>query len=84
MAAKNLERSTYLKNIKEISMDKKLLISNIKLGILNMYEYVIGRAVILPGDKKTKSGETLNQVRGFNSSSHNKLTRVCWSNLLPS
>ena len=62
MAAKNLERTTYLKNVKEISMEKKLLISNIKLGILNMYEYVICRAVLLPGDKKAKNEGALNQV----------------------
>ena len=62
MAAKNLERTTYLKNVKDISMEKKLLISNIKLGILNMYEYVITKAVPLPGDPKTINGEAMNQV----------------------
>ena len=62
LAAKNLERSTHLKNVKEISMEKKLLISNIKLGILNMYEYVISKAVFLPGDKKARNEEASNKV----------------------
>ena len=43
-------------------MEKKLLISNIKLGILNMYEYVISKAVFLPGDKKARNEEASNKV----------------------
>ena len=35
----------------------RLLISNIKLAILNMYQYVIKRAILLPGDKKEDGEE---------------------------
>ena len=35
----------------------RLLISNIKLAILNMYQYVLRRAILLPGDKKEEGDE---------------------------
>ena len=83
LAAKTLERSTYLTNIQEKSTEKRysrppnlnlaflffrLLISNIKLAILNMHHYVCKRAIILQGDKKEEGmddksvGEQLDSV----------------------
>ena len=50
LAAKTLERNTFLHNIEEKIVEKRLLISNIKLAILNMHQYVESRAVILPGN----------------------------------
>ncbi|XP_023340055.1 cilia- and flagella-associated protein 73 [Eurytemora carolleeae] len=58
LAARTLERRTILENIIELSKEKKLLISNIKLAISNMHRYVLKRAVVVPGaPKETKTEE---------------------------
>ena len=38
LAARTLERNTFLHNIEEKIVEKRLLISNIKLAILNMFQ----------------------------------------------
>ena len=58
LAAKTLERNTFLHNIEEKIVEKRLLISNIKLAILNMHQYVQSRAVVLPGDKTDQVAST--------------------------
>ena len=50
LAARTLERMTHLRNREEQSTEKRVLISNIKLAILNMFTYTLSRAVTLPGD----------------------------------
>ena len=57
LAAKTLERNTFLHNIEEKIVEKRLLISNIKLAILNMFQYVASRAVVLPGDRSEQGAE---------------------------
>ena len=39
LAARTLERNTFVQNIEEKRAEKRLLISNIKLAILNMHKY---------------------------------------------
>ena len=41
LAARTLERNTFLHNIEEKIVEKRLLISNIKLAILNMFQVSI-------------------------------------------
>ena len=43
-----------LHNNKILSDSPRLLISNLKMAILTMYEYVRRNAVVLPGDKKVE------------------------------
>ena len=57
LAAKTLERNTFVQNIEDKKAEKRLLISNIKLAILNMHKYACRRAVALPGDKEDAGGE---------------------------
>ena len=57
LAARTLERMTHLRNIEEQSTEKRVLISNIKLAILNMFTYTITRAVTLPGDREDQRRE---------------------------
>ena len=69
IAARVLERKTFLGNKEEQKVRKRweklhnnkilsdcprLLISNLKMAILTMYEYVRRNAVVLPGDKKVE------------------------------
>ena len=69
LAARVLERKTFLGNKEEQKVRKRweklynnkilpdcprLLISNLKMAILTMYEYVRRNAVVLPGDKKVE------------------------------
>ena len=56
LAARTLERNTFLHNIEEKIVEKRLLISNIKLAILNMFHYVLSRAILLPGDRTDEEG----------------------------
>ena len=57
LAARTLERNTFLHNIEEKIVEKRLLISNIKLAILNMFSYSLTRAVSLPGDREGQRRE---------------------------
>ena len=57
LAARTLERITHLRNIEEQSTEKRVLISNIKLAILNMFTYTVTRAVSLPGDRDDQRRE---------------------------
>ena len=52
LAAKTLERGAHLRNTQERSEQKRLIISNIKLAILNMVTYCLTRGVTLPGDRE--------------------------------
>ena len=52
LAAHTLERKTFVQNIEEKKAEKRLVISNIKLSILNMHKYANSRAVEVPGDRE--------------------------------
>ena len=55
LAAHTLERIAYVKNIEERSTEKKLLISTIKLGILNMHLYVLRNETLDLEKKSSKN-----------------------------
>ena len=57
LAAKTLERSTVLRNTEERNTEKKLLISNIKLAILNMFSYTLTRAVSWSTDSEEEKNK---------------------------
>ena len=57
LAARTLERTTHLGNTEERNTQKRLLISNIKLAIQNMFSYALSRAISLPGDREEEQIE---------------------------
>ena len=59
--ARRLEKQRLIDAEAKEDINKQLLIANIKLSILTLWQYVLTKKVVLPGDRKTNGEEQVSK-----------------------